>query len=156
MRLKVSAVSAQIKQPLNQYCVNFWTASRRAHDWKKHCYHHDLAPLRAQVQEEPPSCSSAQAVDPQSARRACEEMCHEQEVPRQATEAVDGVVPKNEIPPPVWTSDWSELCRARLEARLGRVSGPPPRMLVPDCQVQGYPAKAHQHRSVTFGLGLGH
>ena len=156
MRLKVSAVSAQIKQPLNQYCVNFWTASRRAHDWKKHCYHHDLAPLRAQVQEEPPSCSSAQAVDPQSARRACEEMCHEQEVPRQATEAVDGVVPKNEIPPPVWTSDWSELCRARLEARLGRLSGPPPRMLVPDCQVQGYPAKAHQHRSVTFGLGLGH
>eukprot|EP00439_Symbiodinium_sp_Y106_P021776 s3075_g2.t1 len=59
-----------------------------------------LARIFEEVQEEPPSCSSAQA-----------------------TEAVDGVVPKNEIPPPVWTSDWSELCRARLE-------------------VQGYPAKA--------------
>ena len=53
-------------------------------------------------------------------------MCQEQEVLRQATEAADGGVPQNEIPAPVWTSDWSELCRARLEARLGRVSGPSP------------------------------
>ncbi|CAE7197982.1 kif5 [Symbiodinium microadriaticum] len=59
-----------------------------------------LARIFEEVQEEPPSCSSAQA-----------------------TEAADGGVPQNEIPAPVWTSDWSELCRARLE-------------------VQGYPAKA--------------
>ncbi|CAE7389503.1 trmJ [Symbiodinium sp. CCMP2456] len=60
-----------------------------------------LARIFEEVQEEPPSCSSAQATKA----------------------AADGAVPKDEIPAPVWTSDWSELCRARLEA-------------------QGYPAKA--------------